>query len=94
MPNQQRRWSSRRRFMACRLALIAEPLFAKYIGLVREVPIPVDGFYSKGFVDKLERERRYGNVYTVEDRGGAFLVRMEFPRWMPDIGVADRAKIA
>ena len=75
------------------LALIAEPLLAKYTGLVREVPIPVDGFYSKGFVDKLERERRYGNVYTVEDRGGAFLVKMEFPRCMPDIGVADRTGI-
>ena len=75
------------------LALIAEPLLAKYTGLVREVPIPVDGFYSKGFIDKLERERRYGNVYTVEDRGGAFLVKMEFPRCMPDIGVADRTGI-
>ena len=76
------------------LALIAEPLLAKYTGLVREVPIPVDGFYSRGFIDKLERERRYGNVYTVEDRGGAFLVKMEFPRQMPDIGVADRTGIA
>lgn len=75
------------------LALIAEPLLAKYTGFVREVPIPVDGFYSKGFIDKLERERRYGNVYTVEDRGGAFLVKMEFPRCMPDIGVADRTGI-
>ena len=75
------------------LALIAEPFLAKYTGFVREVPIPVDGFYSKGFIDKLERERRYGNVYTVEDRGGAFLVKMEFPRCMPDIGVADRTGI-
>lgn len=75
------------------LGLLAEPFFAKYMGLVRELPIPVDGFYSKGFVDKLERERRYGNVYTVEDRGGAFLVRMEFPRWVPEIGVASRAQL-
>ena len=75
------------------LALIAEPIFGKYTRLVRDVPIPVDGFYSKGFIDKLERERRYGNVYTVEDRGGAFLVKMEFPRRMPDIGVADRIGI-
>lgn len=76
------------------LALIAEPILGKYTRLVREVPIPVDGFYSRGFVDKLERERRYGNVYTVEDRGGAFLVKMEFPHCMPDIGVADRIGIA
>jgi hypothetical protein len=75
------------------LSLLAEPFFAKYMGLVRELPIPVDGFYSDGFVDKLERERRYGNVYTVEDRGGAFLLRMEFPRWIPEIGVAGRAQL-
>ena len=46
------------------LALVADSLLSKYVGLVREMPIPVEGFYSKGFVDKLERERRYGNIYT------------------------------
>jgi hypothetical protein len=75
------------------LTAIAEPLLAKYGGLLRGLPIPVEGFYAKGFVDKLERERRYGNVYTLEDRGGAFLLRLEFPRWMPDIGVLNRAKL-
>src|SRR5262249_39223884 len=55
--------------------------------------VPVEGFYSSGFVDKLERERRYGNVYTVEDRGGAFLVRMEFPRSIPEIGIASRDQL-
>ena len=75
------------------LGWIAEPLFAKQFGLVRELPIPVDGFYSDGFVDKLERERRYGNIYTVEDRGGAYLVRMQFPRWIPEIGVASREQL-
>jgi len=69
-------------------------LLAKQTGMVRNLPIPVDGFYSRGFVDKLERERRYGNVYTVEDRGGALLLRLEFPRSLPDIGVADRQKIS
>jgi hypothetical protein len=72
---------------------VAEIFLKKYLGLVRELPIPVDGFYSSGFVDKLERERRYGNVYTVEDRGGAFLVRMQFPRWLPEIGVASRKQL-
>jgi hypothetical protein len=61
---------------------------------VRKLPIPVDGFYSRGFVDKLERERRYGNVYTVEDGGGALLLRLEFPRSLPDIGVAERSQIS
>jgi hypothetical protein len=75
------------------LALVVGPLLEKHGGLIRELPIPVDGFYSKGFDEKLERERRYGNVYTVEDRGGALLLRLEFPRRMPDIGIASRSKL-
>jgi len=75
------------------LTFAVEPFLAKFTGRVRDLPIPVDGFYSKGFVDKLERERRYGNIYTVEDRGGAYLVRMEFPREMPDIIVANSSEL-
>jgi hypothetical protein len=80
-------------FYGAPLGLIVEPLLAKYTGLVRDIPVPVDGFYAKGFVDKLERERRYGNVYTVEDRGGAYILRMEFPRRVPDIGIAARQQL-
>ena len=73
--------------------MVLQPLLAKQAGIIREVPIPVDGFYSKGFVEKLERERRYGNVYTMEERGGAYLLRMEFPRRMPDIGLPNRLQL-
>jgi hypothetical protein len=76
------------------LAILLQPVLKKQAGMVRNLPIPVDGFYSRGFVDKLERERRYGNVYTVEDRGGALLLRLEFPRSIPDLGVADRLKVS
>jgi hypothetical protein len=76
------------------LAILLQPVLNKQTGIVRNLPIPVDGFYSRGFVDKLERERRYGNVYTVEDRGGALLLRLEFPRSIPDLGVADRLKVS
>jgi len=75
------------------LSLILQPLLERHVGVIRQTPIPVDGFYSKGFVEKLERERRYGNVYTLEDRGGAFLLRMEFPRRTPDIGLAGSTKL-
>jgi hypothetical protein len=75
------------------LVPVAEIFLNKHLRLMREVPVPVEGFYSAGFVDKLERERRYGNVYTVEDRGGAFLVRMEFPRSIPEIGIASRDQL-
>jgi hypothetical protein len=75
------------------LGMIVESRLAKLTGMVRDIPVPVEGFYSNGFVDKMERERRYGNVYTVEDRGKSYLVRMEFPRAMPDIGIVDRAQL-
>jgi ferredoxin len=76
------------------LGIILQPILAKHAGVIREIPIPVDGFYSKGFVEKLERERRYGNVYTVEDRGSALLLRLEFPRRLPDIGLANRQQLS
>ena len=75
------------------LGVLLQPLLERQTGVIRDIPVPVDGFYSKGFVEKLERERRYGNVYTLEDRGGAFLLRMEFPRRMPDIGIASRSQL-
>jgi 4Fe-4S binding domain len=75
------------------LGVILQPILERQTGMIRSIPIPVDGFYSKGFVQKLERERRYGNVYTLEDRGGAFLLKMEFPRQMPDIGIASRSQL-
>jgi 4Fe-4S binding domain len=80
-------------FYGVPLGFALQPLLAKQAGVIRELPIPVDGFYSKGFVEKLERERRYGNVYTMEDRGGAYLLRMEFPRWVPDIGLPNGSQV-
>lgn len=80
-------------FYGAPLGIVAAPLLERYTRLVRDIPVPVQGFYSEGFVDKVERERRYGNVYTVENRGKSFLVRMEFPRYVPDIGIADRARL-
>jgi ferredoxin len=75
------------------LGIMLQPILARHAGVIRDLPIPVDGFYSKGFVEKLERERRYGNVYTVEDRGDALFLRLEFPRWLPDIGLPSRLQL-
>ncbi len=62
-------------------------IMSRYSGLLRRLPVPVEGFYGKGFVEKLERERRYGQAYTIEDLGEAYHLRMEFPRKTPDIGL-------
>lgn len=69
-------------------------LMSRQTGVIRRSPIPVDGFYARGFVEKVERERRYGNVYTIEDRGGAYLLRMEFPKRVPDIGLPLRSELS
>ena|SRR5713226_1212124 len=77
-------------FYGTPLFYAVRPLLSSRAGVIRTAPIPVDGFYEKGFVEKLERERRYGNVYTVEDWGNAYFLRVEFPRKIPNIGLATR----
>jgi hypothetical protein len=57
--------------------------------VMRQVPVPVDGFYSMGFDAKRERERRYGTAYTLEDLGSAYLLRFEFPRLTPAARLKD-----
>jgi ferredoxin len=44
-----------------------------------------DGFYGgeEHFDDKLERARRYGEVYKLDERDDAYLLRLEFPRVVP-----------
>lgn len=45
--------------------------------------VAVDGFHSPEFEDKMERERRYGEVYRVEERQKGYLVTLELPRRVP-----------
>ena len=75
------------------LVYAVQSLLERGAGVIRTVPIPVDGFYAKGFVEKLERERRYGNVYVLEDWGSAYFLRVEFPRKVPDIGLPGRSEL-
>jgi ferredoxin len=44
-----------------------------------------DGFHggSEHFDDKLERARRYGEVFRLQDRDDAYLFQLEFPRQVP-----------
>jgi hypothetical protein len=44
-----------------------------------------DGFHGgqDHFDDKLERARRYGEVFRLVDRGDAYLLQVEFPRVVP-----------
>jgi hypothetical protein len=46
--------------------------------------VAFDGFRSDFHDDKTERDRRYGTVYTVSEEVNAYLVRLEFPRILPN----------
>jgi hypothetical protein len=45
--------------------------------------VAFDGFRTDLYDKKIERDRRYGTVYTVSEEINAFLVRLELPRQMP-----------
>jgi len=50
---------------------------------VQRGTVPVDGFHGGTFEEKMERERRYGEVYKLEDRGTGYFLEFEFPRRVP-----------
>ncbi len=42
-----------------------------------------DGYTTDFYDDKIERDRRYGTVYTIQEHANAYLVRLEMPRRIP-----------
>ena len=70
------------------LAILLRPWLSHRGTLLRRIPVPVEGFYDSRFVEKVERERRYGHAYTVEDLGKAYHLRLEFPTQVPRLGIA------
>jgi ferredoxin len=53
--------------------------------------VAFEGYYQGGgaYDEKRERERRYGEIYTVEERPGGYVVRLELPRKIPPSGLKD-----
>ncbi len=51
---------------------------------VQQGRVGVDGFHGRGFEAKLERERRYGEVYCFEEHARGFRLVLELPRRIPD----------
>ncbi len=75
-------------YRGCWYGLALSPLgsiLAKAGGAGRKTQrkVAFDGFESKMHDDKLERDRRYGTVYTVAEYANAYLVRLEMPRLLP-----------
>jgi hypothetical protein len=60
-----------------------------------ESTVGFDGYYGKRehFDEKLERERRYGSIYKLEERDDAYILRLEFPRALPPTSLADELKL-
>jgi NAD-dependent dihydropyrimidine dehydrogenase PreA subunit len=75
------------------LSPLLRPLLGHYKDIAQRSSIPVDGFYAKGFDEKVDRARRYGSVYVLEDRGAGYYLRVEFPRRVPDIGLVARTTV-
>jgi len=65
------------------LGFVAHPLVARLTRSSTSGQVPVDGFYGKEFEAKRERERRYGEVYFVEEFDRGYYVRLELPRKIP-----------
>jgi len=71
------------------LAMLFAP-FTRVLKTSEQVgTLPVDGFHGGDFEDKQERERRYGEVYTLTDQGKGLLLRLEFPRRVPHSAMKD-----
>jgi hypothetical protein len=60
-----------------------------------ESGVGFDGFYAgrEHFDEKLERDRRYGSIYKVEERDDAYILRLEFPRLLPPSSLADELRL-
>lgn len=65
------------------LGIVAQPLLARLARSTTSGYVPVEGFYGKDFEEKRERERRYGEVYFVEEFDRGYYVRLELPRTIP-----------
>lgn len=78
---------------AAALAPLLAPLVRKLMPVATHGTVPVDGFQNNAFEDKLERERRYGEVYSLREQGSGFLLRVEFPRRVPQSATKDQLGI-
>jgi len=65
------------------LGIVLRPLLQRLIGSQRSGWVPVEGFYAREFEPKREREKRYGEVYTVSEFDNGYYVRMDLPRQIP-----------
>ena len=83
-------WNYRASWYAAPLAILLAPLIRKLAPVAMQGGIGVDGFHSDAFEEKVERERRYGEVYSLREQGNGFLLRVEFPRRVPPSAIKEQ----
>ena len=71
------------------IALPLVPLITMFGSSDTHGGVGLDGFRDMRFDAKLERERRYGEVYRLHEDGNGFLLELEFPRVVPPSQVKD-----
>ena len=77
------------------LALLLAPLTRALRRVNQQATVVIDGFHGGSFEEKMERERRYGEVYSLQEQGNGYILRLEFPRRVPpsalkeELGLAD-----
>jgi hypothetical protein len=71
------------------LGLVLRPLVSRLMRTSRSGWVPVEGFYAREFEPKREREKRYGEVYTVDEFENGTYVRLELPREIPPSAARD-----
>jgi hypothetical protein len=86
-------WRYRGTWYAAALATLFAPLIRKLAPVATRGTVPVDGFQNNAFEDKIERERRYGEVYSLKEQGNGLLLRVEFPRRVPQSAMKDQLGI-
>jgi hypothetical protein len=74
-------------YRACAWGLLLAPLGAllvrgSHFSRVKRT-VGFDGYTTDFYDEKLERDRRYGSVYTIDEHSNAYLVRLEMPRRVP-----------
>ncbi|MGH8678722.1 MAG: hypothetical protein ACREUQ_10275, partial [Burkholderiales bacterium] len=74
-------------YRACWYGLVLAPLGQMLVRAPKrrreDRKVAFDGYRVDLHDEKLERDRRYGTVYTVSEYSNAYLVRLEMPRKIP-----------
>src|SRR5581483_10443738 len=67
------------------------PIANRFSGGRSTGEVAVEGYYQTAgaFDEKRERERRYGEIFAVEERPGGYVFRLELPRRIPPSGIKE-----